>query len=148
MKGRIVAVCISEDKGTRKANVGTAYARANWGIEGDAHAGDWHRQISLLAIESIQKALDRGLDVGPGDFAENITTEGLVLVDLHVGTRLKVGQALMEVTQIGKDPQERSVIHDLIGDSLIPRQGIFARVLEGGRVSVGDEIEVVALESA
>ena len=147
MKGKVVAVCISEEKGTRKASVGTANVRANWGIEGDAHAGEWHRQISLLGIESIQKALDRGLDVGPGDFAENITTEGLVLVDLPIGTRLKVGQALMEVTQIGKDPREHSVIHDLIGDSLIPREGIFVRVIEGGRVSVGDEIEIVALES-
>jgi len=142
VKGKVVAVCTSQQKRTRKVSVGTAKIRANWGIEGDAHAGDWHRQISLLGIESIWSARDKGLDVGPGDFAENITTEGLVLVDLPLGTRLRLGQALVEVTQIGKDPQEHSVLHDLIGDSLIPREGIFGRVIEGGMVSAGDEIEV------
>jgi MOSC domain-containing protein YiiM len=144
VKGKIVAVCISEEKGTRKANVGAAYARENWGLDGDAHAGRWHRQISLLGIESIQSARDRGLDVGPGDFAENITTEGLALVDLPIGTRLKLGEALVQVTQIGKDPHEYSAIHDLIGDSLIPGEGIFARVIRGGGIQVGDGIEVVA----
>lgn len=144
MKGKIVAVCISEEKGTRKANVGAAYARENWGLDGDAHAGRWHRQISLLGIESIQKARERGLDVGPGDCAENITTEGLALVDLPIGTRLKLGEALVQVTQIGKDPHEYSAIHDLIGDSLIPGEGIFARVIRGGGIQVGDGIEVVA----
>jgi len=143
VKGKVVAVCISEEKGTRKVNVGTAYARENWGFEGDAHAGHWHRQVSLLGVESIQKALDRGLEVGPGDFAENVTTEGLCLVGVPIGSRLRLGEALVEVTQIGKDPQEHSVIHDLLGDSLIPREGIFVRVLEGGMVSVGDEIEVI-----
>jgi MOSC domain-containing protein YiiM len=124
--------------------VGAAYARENWGLDGDAHAGRWHRQISLLGIESIQSARDRGLDVGPGDFAENITTEGLALVDLPIGTRLKLGEALVQVTQIGKDPHEYSAIHDLIGDSLIPGEGIFARVIRGGGIQVGDGIEVVA----
>jgi len=144
VKGKIVAVCISEEKGTRKANVGAAYARDNWGLDGDAHAGRWHRQISLLGIESIRSARERGLDVGPGDFAENITTEGLALVDLPIGTRLRLGEALVQVTQIGKDPHEYSAIHDLIGDSLIPGEGIFARVIRGGGIQVGDGIEVVA----
>ncbi len=144
VKGKIVAVCISEEKGTRKANVGAAYARENWGLDGDAHAGRWHRQISLLGIESIRKARERGLDVGPGDFAENITTEGLALVDLPIGTRLRLGEALVQVTQIGKDPHEYSAIHELIGDSLIPGECIFARVIRGGGIQVGDGIEVVA----
>lgn len=143
MKGRVAGVCISEKTGTLKVDVGSARLKANWGIEGDAHAGEWHRQISLLALESIEVARARGLDVGPGDFAENITTEGLVLVDLPIGTRLRLGETLVEVTQIGKDPQEHSPVHDMWGDSLIPREGIFARVLEGGLVSVGDSIEVL-----
>ena len=142
-QGRIVGVCISEERGTKKVNVGMATAREDWGLEGDAHAGAWHRQISLLGIESIRSARARGLDVGPGDFAENVTTEGLALVDLPIGTRLRLGEALVEVTQIGKDPQEHSVVQDLVGDSLIPTEGIFVRVLKGGRISVGDEIEVV-----
>jgi len=142
--GKIVGVCISEERGSQKVNVGTAIAKENWGLEGDAHAGEWHRQISLLGIESIRSARARGLDVGPGDFAENITTEGLVLIDLPIGTFLRLGQVLVEVTQIGKDPAEHSVIQDLVGDSLIPQEGIFVRVLKGGRISVGDEIEMVS----
>jgi MOSC domain-containing protein YiiM len=138
-----LAVCTSEKTGTRKTNVGQAHIKTNWGLEGDAHAGDWHRQISLLAMESIQKMLDKGLDVGPGDFAENITTEGLVLVDLPIGTRLQLGQALVEVTQIGKICHNRCAIYYQAGDCVMPREGIFVRVLQGGDVRVGDAIEVL-----
>ena len=143
--GKVLAVCTSEKTGTRKSNVGWAHARPNWGLEGDAHAGDWHRQISLLAIESIGKMIEKGLDVGPGDFAENITTEGLVLVGLPIGTRLRLGGALVEVTQIGKICHTRCAIYYQAGDCVMPREGIFVRVLEDGDVRVGDEIEVLSL---
>lgn len=141
---RVVAVCTSESKGTRKASVGAADLKANWGIEGDAHAGAWHRQVSLLAMESIEKMRAKGLDVGPGDFAENITTQGIVLYDLPIGTRLRVGRALVEVTQIGKVCHDRCAIYRLAGDCVMPREGIFVRVLEGGAVGEGDGIEVLS----
>jgi len=143
LTGKIVAVCVSDRKGTPKTSVAKALMRANWGIEGDAHAGEWHRQVALLAWESIQKALERGLDVGPGSFAENITTEGLELPSLPIGTRLRVGSAVLEVTQIGKEAHEHDVIHELVGDSVIPREGIFCRVVEGGTVKAGQSITVL-----
>ncbi|MHB0856172.1 MAG: MOSC domain-containing protein [Anaerolineae bacterium] len=144
MKGKILAVCTSEKTGVRKKNVGSAIIRVAWGIEGDAHAGDWHRQISLLAIESIDTMRAKGLDVGPGDFAENITTEGVVLVDLPVGTQLKLGETLVEVTQIGKVCHNRCAIYYQAGDCVMPREGIFVKVLEGGPISVGDTIDVIS----
>jgi MOSC domain-containing protein YiiM len=143
VKGKIVAVCTSEKTGTRKANVGSALVRINWGIEGDAHAGEWHRQVSLLAIESIDKMRAQGLEVGPGDFAENITTEGLVLYELPIGTRIKMGETLAEVTQIGKVCHDRCAIYEQAGDCVMPREGIFVRILQGGQVNVGDEIEIL-----
>jgi MOSC domain-containing protein YiiM len=144
MKGRVIAVCTSERTGMRKSNVGTAAFKVDWGIEGDAHAGNWHRQISLLALESIDKMRAKGLDVGPGDFAENITTEGLVLPDLPIGTRLRLGSGLVEVTQIGKICHAHCAIYEQAGDCVMPREGIFVKVLEPGQVNVGDEIEVLA----
>jgi MOSC domain-containing protein YiiM len=143
VKGKIVAVCTSEKTGTRKANVGSALVKINWGIEGDAHAGEWHRQVSLLAIESIDKMRAQGLEVGPGDFAENITTEGLVLYELPIGTRMRMGETLAEVTQIGKVCHDRCAIYEQAGDCVMPREGIFVRILQGGQVSVGDEIEIL-----
>jgi len=143
VKGQVLAVCTSEKTGTRKANVGEALVRVNWGIEGDAHAGEWHRQISLLAIESIDKMRAKGLDVGPGDFAENITTEGLDLVSLPVGTRMRLGSSLVEVTQIGKVCHTRCAIYQQAGDCVMPKEGIFVRVLEGGSVRVGDAVQVL-----
>lgn len=144
--GLVVAVCLSEQRGTSKHEVNYVELRADWGVVGDAHAGDWHRQVSLLAWESIEKARQRGLDVGPGSFAENITTEGLELHTLPIGTRLRVGPARLEVTQIGKEPHERDVIHELVGDSVIPREGIFCRVLEGGVVKAGDTVLILEAE--
>ena len=141
--GTTKAVCLSEKRGTSKHEVDSIELRVEWGVVGDAHAGNWHRQVALLAWESIEKALQRGLDVSPGSFAENITTQGLELPTLPIGTRLRVGPALMEVTQIGKDPHEHDVIHELVGDSVIPREGIFCRVLEGGTVKAGDAITVL-----
>jgi MOSC domain-containing protein YiiM len=141
---KIVAVCTSEKKGMRKKNVGAGSLVENFGIEGDAHGGDWHRQVSLLAMESIKKMQDMGLDVGPGDFAENLTTEGIDLVNLPLGTKLKIGESgLGEVTQIGKECHTRCAIYYQAGDCVMPKEGIFIRVLEGGSINVGDSIEVM-----
>lgn len=142
--GKIVAVCTSPEKGMRKKNVEQGVLVEEHGLAGDAHAGNWHRQVSLLAMESIRKMRDQGLDVGPGDFAENLTTEGIDLPGLPVGTRLKIGpEALAEVTQIGKECHNRCAIYYQAGDCVMPREGIFVRVLRGGQVSAGDHIQVV-----
>jgi MOSC domain-containing protein YiiM len=141
--GKVIAVCTSEKKGVRKKNVGRAELRPSWGIVGDAHAADWHRQVSLLAWESIEKMQALGLNVNTGSFAENITTEGLNLVDLPVGTRLRLGEALVEVTQIGKECHDRCAIYYQAGDCVMPREGIFVRVQEGGAVAAGDAVEVL-----
>lgn len=142
---KIVAVCTSERKGMRKKNVGEGILRADFGLEGDAHGGDWHRQVSLLALESIRKMQDLGLKVGPGDFAENLTTEGIELVSLPIGTKLRLGpNGLGEVTQIGKECHSKCAIYYQAGDCVMPKEGIFIRVLEGGPLRVGDEIEVMS----
>lgn len=141
--GKIVAVCTSPKKGMRKKNVGEAMLVVEHGIEGDAHVGTWHRQVSLLAQESIDKMVKMGLDVGAGDFAENLTTEGIDLVSLPIGTKLKIGEfALGEVTQIGKECHTRCAIYYQAGDCVMPKEGIFIRVLQGGPVRVGDNIEI------
>ncbi|MDH7499060.1 MAG: MOSC domain-containing protein [candidate division NC10 bacterium] len=148
MKGQIVAISVSEEKGTQKQNVKEAALREGHGIEGDAHAGEWHRQVSLLALESIEKMRARGLKVDPGDFAENLTTQGLNLLSLPIGTRLLLGrerQVEMEVTQIGKVCHGRCAVYYLAGDCVMPREGIFARVLKGGTLLPGDPIEVASL---
>lgn len=141
--GQLVAVCLSETKGTPKTNVGSGLLRVDWGLEGDAHAGKWHRQVSLLALESIEKMKAKGLDVAPGSFAENLTTSGLVLHTLPVGTRMRIGGALVEVTQIGKVCHDRCAVYQQAGDCVMPREGIFVKVLEGGRVRAGDPVEVL-----
>lgn len=142
--GSVLAVCTSEKKGTRKRNVGAVELRPEWGIVGDAHAADWHRQVSLLAWESIEKMRAVGLDVREGSFAENITTEGINLVDLPVGSRLRLGETTLEVTQIGKVCHDRCAIYQQAGDCVMPREGIFARVDRGGWVRVGDAVEALA----
>lgn len=142
--GKIIAVCTSEKKGMRKKNVGEGNLKVNFGLEGDAHGGDWHRMVSLLAMESIKKMTDKGLDVGPGDFAENLTTEGLELFTLPLGTKLKIGETgIGEVTQIGKECHTKCAIFYQAGDCVMPKEGIFIRLLEGGVVRVGDSIEVI-----
>lgn len=139
--GRVVAVSISTRKGVKKKNVDRGLLVVQHGLEGDAHAGKWHRQISLLARESIDKIRAKGLDVVPGDFAENITTEGYPIEKLPVGTRLHLGaQALVEVTQIGKVCHNRCDIFHQVGDCVMPREGIFARILKGGPIQAGDPI--------
>ena len=139
----VKAVCISEKKGERKRPVASVELREQHGIVGDAHAGEWHRQISLLASESIDKMRAMGLDVDAGDFAENITTTGVDLVSLPVGTRLNVGPTLLEVTQIGKECHSRCAIYDQAGDCVMPKEGIFARVICGGVITPGDPVEIL-----
>jgi len=142
-KGRIKAISVSEQKGTRKVNVPEAQLRIDFGIVGDAHAGKWHRQVSLLAVESIDKMVARGVKVSPGDFAENITTEGIDLLKLSIGNRLKLGRsAELEITQFGKKCHDRCEIFEQVGDCIMPREGVFAKVTKPGSVSVGDAVEV------
>jgi MOSC domain-containing protein YiiM len=136
----VLAVCISENKGERKKPVELVELRENHGIVGDGHAGDWHRQVSLLAQESIDKMRALGLDVSAGDFAENITTSGIDLVSLPIGTRLQIGKALLEVTQIGKECHTRCAIFYQAGDCVMPKEGIFVKVLQGGSIGRGDTI--------
>ena len=141
---QVIATCISKNKGERKTPVASVELRENHGIIDDAHAGDWHRQISLLASESIDKMRALGLDVSSGDFAENLTTSGIELVTLPIGTRLQVGETLLEVTQIGKECHTRCAIFYQAGDCVMPKEGIFARVITGGVVKPGDAIDVVS----
>jgi MOSC domain-containing protein YiiM len=143
MPASVVAVCISEKKGIRKTPVPAVEMREGHGIVGDAHAGPWHRQVSLLARESIEKMQRLGLNVDEGAFAENLTTEGIELFSLPVGTRLAVGPTLLEVTQIGKECHTRCAIYHQAGDCVMPKEGIFVRVLRGGTVAPGDSIRIV-----
>ena len=143
MQGKIIAVCTSKNKGERKKNVGEANLLVGLGLEGDGHAGFKHRQVSLLALESIEKMRQKGLDVHPGDFAENLTTEGLDLPSLPIGTKLKIGDVLMEVSQIGKECHKPCSIYYQAGDCVMPKEGIFAIVVTGGRVANGDTLEVI-----
>lgn len=145
MSAKIISINVSEKKGIRKKAVDSAVLKDNFGIEGDAHAsGKWHRQVSLLATESIKKMQDKGLDVGPGDFAENITTVGIDLPNLPVGTKMIIGEDIeVEVSQIGKLCHNRCAIYEQAGDCVMPREGIFVKVLKGGTIKTGDEIKVV-----
>jgi MOSC domain-containing protein YiiM len=142
--GKIVAVSVSLKKGVKKTNIRSGRLVENHGLENDAHVGDWHRQVSLLALESIAKMRGKGLEVDPGDFAENITTEGIQLWELPVGTRMKLGEdALVEVTQIGKECHDRCAIFHQVGDCVMPREGIFVRVMKRGEVKPGDLVLVL-----
>jgi MOSC domain-containing protein YiiM len=143
---KVVAVNISAVKGVRKHTVPSCRLVIDHGIEGDAHAGNWHRQVSLLAQESIDKMQARLTDIQlkPGDFAENITTSGIAVMELPIGTRLKVGkEAELEVTQIGKACHMACEIRNIVGDCVMPREGIFAIVIREGTINPGDKIEVV-----
>lgn len=143
-KGRIRAISVSKEKGTQKVNVPDAEIEADFGLVGDAHAGPWHRQVSLLGIESIEKMIAKGAKVSPGNFAENITTEGIDLLKLSLGSRLRLGKSVeLEVTQFGKECHSRCEIFEQVGDCIMPREGIFARVTKAGRIQVGDLIEVI-----
>jgi molybdopterin adenylyltransferase len=143
MKGTIVSVNISSKKGEKKTGVGKAKVIKAFGLENDAHGGFMHRQISLLSTASIQKMRDKGVDVGSGDFAENLTIEGIDLPALPVGTTLRIGGSLLvRVTQIGKECHSHCNIFKQVGDCVMPREGIFVEVLSDGEVAVGDGIEV------
>lgn len=138
-----MAVCISEKKGTAKINVGQAEMVENHGLKGDAHAGNWHRQVSLLSFEKIEAFKKKGVLVKDGAFGENLIVEGIDLKELPIGTKLMVNNIELEVTQIGKECHSHCAIYEAVGDCIMPREGIFARVLKGGRIKSGDEIKVV-----
>ena len=141
---KVLSINISEKKGTPKTKINPGVLIEDFGFEGDAHAGKWHRQVSLLAKESIEKS--KGLPTGGlchGVFAENITTEGIELYTIPVGTKLKVGECIIEITQIGKECHEGCAIQKLVGKCVMPREGIFASVIKGGKVYEGDEIEIL-----
>ena len=140
--GTIEAVCISEKKGVAKQNVGSGTLRENHGLVSDAHAGDWHRQISLLSKDKVEDFKARGGDVADGAFGENLLVSGIDFAKLPVGTRLRTGDVLMEVTQIGKECHAHCAIYHQVGDCIMPREGIFARVLRGGPVAKGDVLYV------
>jgi MOSC domain-containing protein YiiM len=146
--GVVVSVNVAPAKGERKTPRDEIVLAVAHGVEGDGHAGPWHRQVSLLARESIDTMRSRGLDVGPGDFAENVTTSGIVVHELPLGTRVALGPCLVEVTQIGKECHDRCAIYRQAGDCVMPREGIFARVLVGGRLRAGDAVEVAAAGTA
>jgi MOSC domain-containing protein YiiM len=139
---RIIAVCKSEKKGTVKKNVGKGLLKENFGLSGDAHANCCtHRQVSLLGINSINKMRSLGFNVNPGDFAENLTTEGIDLVSLPVGTRINIGKkVVLEITQIGKDCHAGCAIFQQIGKCIMPKEGVFAKVICGGAVKTGNQI--------
>lgn len=140
--GKVMAVCISEKKGTQKKRVSEGILIEEHGIEGDAHAGNWHRQVSLLSYETIEAFKARGAQIEDGAFGENVIVEGIDLIHLPVGTRLRCGEILLEVTQIGKECHSHCEIFKKMGECIMPSNGIFTRVLHGGLMREGDEINV------
>lgn len=140
--GKIIAICTSDVRGVQKQPRDTAWLDKDWGIRGDAHAGHWHRQVSLLAAEEIAAFNEKGAGVQPGAFGENLVVEGIDLRRLPVGTLLQSGDVLLELTQIGKECHNHCAIYQKMGDCIMPREGVFARVIQGGKIAVGDEISV------
>jgi MOSC domain-containing protein YiiM len=144
VSGEVLAVNISEKRGEKKHDIGEAYLTVGCGIEADAHHGTWHRQVSLLSLSSFEKMRKMGADVVYGDFAENIAVGGMDVATLPIGTRLRLGEALVEVTQIGKECHNKGcAIKQQVGTCVMPLEGIFARVLESGWVRSGDQVEIV-----
>jgi MOSC domain-containing protein YiiM len=140
--GKIVAICISKKKGVQKKDVKQCRLIENYGLEGDAHAGSWHRQISLLSIEGRLVMENKGVKLNAGDFGENVLTEGVDFANILVGYKLRLGKdALVRVTQIGKECHDRCHIYYQVGDCIMPREGIFAEVLRGGVIKIDDDIE-------
>jgi cyclic pyranopterin phosphate synthase len=141
--GKVLSVNISDKKGVVKEQIKEGKFIENYGLEKDAHSGEWHRQVSLLGVESFEKMKAQGLDdLKYGDFAENITTEGIILYELPIGTKLSIGETLHEVTQIGKECHTGCAIKQKVGKCVMPKEGIFTRVLKGGQIKVGDIIKV------
>lgn len=142
--GVIRAICISEEKGTQKQPIDEALLLENFGIEGDAHAGNWHRQISLLSCEKVENFRESGAAVEDGAFGENILAEGIDFRNLQIGTILSCADSvLLEITQIGKECHQHCAIYEQIGDCIMPREGVFAKVIKGGKIKKGDKINVV-----
>ena len=141
--GKIMAVCISEKRGTQKKNIEKVRLIENFGLEGDAHGGNWHRQVSLLSYEKVRAFEEKGISVEDGAFGENLLVEGFDFKTLPVGTRFRCGEALLEMTQIGKECHSHCEIYQAVGDCIMPREGVFARVLHGGEIQIGDELEIV-----
>ncbi|NJP39608.1 MOSC domain-containing protein [Oscillospiraceae bacterium HV4-5-C5C] len=141
--GKVVAVCTSDLKGTVKQPRSNGFFKVDWGLEGDAHAGRWHRQVSLLSADKIEAFNARGANVQPGAFGENLVVAGIDFRSLPVGTRLVCGEVLLEITQIGKDCHSHCAIYQQTGDCIMPREGVFAKVLQGGVITVGDEMTVI-----
>ncbi len=144
--GKVLAVCISEKKGTEKQNVGSAKFIEDWGIENDSHAGKWHRQVSLLSHEKIEAFRARGAEVIDGAFGENLVVEGIDFRSLPVGTKFRCNDVVLELTQIGKECHSGCAIFQKMGECIMPREGVFSRVLHGGVISVGDELEILEEE--
>lgn len=140
--GKIIAVCTSERKGIQKHDVHTAHFSVDWGIDGDAHAGKWHRQVSLLSADKIEAFNQRGANVVPGAFGENLVVDGFDFRALPVGTLLRCGDVLLEMTQIGKECHSHCEIYKKMGECIMPREGVFARVITPGTISVGDEMSI------
>lgn len=145
--GRVIAICISEKKGTQKKTVPNALLRTDWGIEGDAHAGNWHRQVSLLALEKIEEFKARGAAVDYGAFGENLVVEGFDLKNIPAGTRFGIGEAVLELTQIGKECHSHCAIYKAVGDCIMPREGVFTKVIKGGEIRPGDEIRMLPFDT-
>lgn len=141
--GKIMAVCISEKRGTQKKNIEKVRLIENFGLEGDAHGGNWHRQVSLLPYEKVRAFEEKGISVEDGAFGENLLVEGFDFKTLPVGTRFRCGDVLLEMTQIGKECHSHCEIYQAVGDCIMPREGVFARVLHGGEIQIGDEMEIV-----
>lgn len=142
--GTVIAVCISEKKGIAKRPVASGLLVEGHGLKKDAHAGNWHRQVSLLSLEKVEDFKQRGATVTHGDFGENLVVSGIDFVTLPVGTRLTVGDALLEISQIGKECHTRCAIYYSMGECIMPTQGVFATVLRGGAVKAGDTMAVCA----
>ena len=141
--GNVLAVCVSTEKGTQKQNVGTAVFVEDWGIEGDAHAGKWHRQVSLLSHEKIEAFRARGAQVEDGAFGENLVVSGIDFRSLPLGTKFQCNDVVLELTQIGKECHNGCEIYKIMGDCIMPREGVFTRVLHGGAISVGDTLRIL-----
>ena len=142
--GKVLGICVSEKRGTQKKEVNEAVLKENWGIEGDAHAGDWHRQVSLLSFEKIEAFREKGADVDFGAFGANLIVGGYDLRRLPVGTRFRIGEAVLELTQIGKECHSHCEIYKKMGDCIMPREGVFTEVVKGGRIRKGDAVEMEA----
>lgn len=144
--GKLIAICISQKRGTQKKEVQSAYLKPDWGIEGDAHAGNWHRQVSLLSLEKIEDFRAKGAEVDFGAFGENLVIEGYDLRNIPVGTKVQVKETVLELSQIGKECHSHCEIYKKMGDCIMPREGVFAKILKGGEIRPGDEVTLIPLE--